>query len=175
MSTKKSYSERILMIEKYAARSSNPEKVKQVLSYWDKIASFKAEDQRKIKEMINKLYNALPKEPTKQEKKQKDNDVMTSIEKLQESGMSYMAAKRQVMKEKAAEEQAETEKQLKEIAERAEARLKRIHPTGKTDLKRDASRSAKEPGKRTSADGSVYYENRRNRTDLDHDGQYPHL
>jgi hypothetical protein len=44
-------------------------------------------------------------------------------------------------------------------------RRKELKGISGTNLQRDASRSAKPSGKRTSKDGNVYYENRENRTD----------
>jgi hypothetical protein len=38
--------------------------------------------------------------------------------------------------------------------------------TGKSHTKRDSARKAMQPGKRRSASGRVYYENRKNRSDL---------
>lgn len=38
--------------------------------------------------------------------------------------------------------------------------------TGKSDTKRDSARTAMQPGKRRSASGRVYYETRKNRSDL---------
>lgn len=44
--------------------------------------------------------------------------------------------------------------------------LKAEHQTGKTKLKRDKKRDALAPGKRISKSGNVYYEYRKNRSDL---------
>ena len=38
--------------------------------------------------------------------------------------------------------------------------------TGTSDAKRDSARKAMQPGKRRSASGRVYYETRKNRSDL---------
>lgn len=40
------------------------------------------------------------------------------------------------------------------------------HRTGKTNVKRDIKRQALAPGKRISKAGNVYYESRRNRSDI---------
>lgn len=40
------------------------------------------------------------------------------------------------------------------------------HQNGKTDIARDLVRKALKSGKRTSASGKVYYEYRKNRTDM---------
>ena len=40
------------------------------------------------------------------------------------------------------------------------------HQTGKTNLKIDKTRRAMQPGKRISRTGKIYFESRRNRSDL---------
>lgn len=40
------------------------------------------------------------------------------------------------------------------------------HQTGKTNVKRDKARKALPPGKRISKTGKIYYEGRKNRSDL---------
>ncbi len=40
------------------------------------------------------------------------------------------------------------------------------HQTGKTNIKRDKVRKAMPPGKRISKSGNIYWEGRRNRSDL---------
>jgi hypothetical protein len=40
------------------------------------------------------------------------------------------------------------------------------HQTGKTNIKRDEVRKALPSGKRISKSGNIYYENRKNRSDL---------
>jgi hypothetical protein len=176
MSTKKSYGERVLLIKKHADKSSDPSKVQQLLKFWDNIDSYRAEDQRKIKSMINQLYNSLPQEASKTEKARNQNAFDKRIEEIRKQrNCNYMQAKHQAQKEIEAETKRDQDKKLAELAARMEQRLKRVKPTGKTDLKRDAQREAQHPGKRKSITGKVYYENRRNRTDLDNRKDYPHL
>jgi hypothetical protein len=43
---------------------------------------------------------------------------------------------------------------------------RRGEQTGKSDIKRDRKRKAMPPGKRRSKTGKIYYESRRNRSDL---------
>lgn len=42
---------------------------------------------------------------------------------------------------------------------------RRRHQIGRSDIRKDAMRHAKKPGKRKSESGSIYFENRRNRSD----------
>jgi hypothetical protein len=43
---------------------------------------------------------------------------------------------------------------------------KKMHQTGKSNIKKDSKRTAKAPGKRISKNGNIYYEYRKNRSDM---------
>ena len=62
---------------------------------------------------------------------------------------------------------AEMEKEFKSIGFKNQRRnLRKLDQVGKTDVSRDKKRQALMPGKRRSKTGKVYWETRKNRSDL---------
>lgn len=62
---------------------------------------------------------------------------------------------------------AEKEKEFESIRfKNLRKNLHVTHQVGKTNLVRDLARKALKPGKRISKTGNVYYETRKNRSDL---------
>ncbi len=63
---------------------------------------------------------------------------------------------------------SEKEKEFNLLKDRRKPKIKDIveHQTGKSNKKRDKVRDALPPGKRESKSRNIYYENRKNRSDL---------
>ncbi len=62
---------------------------------------------------------------------------------------------------------AEKEKEFEALGLKDQSRSFSVtEQTGKTTVKIDAKRKALAPGKRRSSAGNIYYENRKNRSDL---------
>lgn len=72
---------------------------------------------------------------------------------------AYAIASKQVMREQGAKMGATKKKPVKKV-------LKKYRQTGSSSKYYDEAKKAKLPGKRKSASGKIYFENRKNRSDM---------
>jgi hypothetical protein len=148
-------------------------------------AQFKDDIRKQIKDSeaeLDKLEKAEKDVKTasaekKPEKVEKKETAAQRVKKRVEQ------AKKTVKTAKKKQEEVKQEKKsaLQKIKERKEKMASAKKPVRKSapkksslSKKRDAERKALKPGRRVSADGNVYYENRSNRTDLQR-RKYPYL
>ena len=125
---------------------------------------------RATKSVAKKTSSAKPSQTSKP--KRTAMSVAKEIRKDGESWKDAMARASKVMKEKTHTATKDVESELDKLTKFVKGKKELQGQIGQTNLLRDAKRKAKPMGRRVSKDGSVYYENRANRTDRGTFGKY---
>jgi hypothetical protein len=134
-----------------------------------KQAEAKQEDAQEAANEVKENIDQQKSTPTAKTKK----TVSSVVEKARKAALKTKQAKKELIPVKKAA--ASSIKNLRNLIQ-SKSLLKKVYDgVSESDLKRDAGRKAKSPGKRKAADGSVYYEHRANRVDVTHPKKAPFL
>lgn len=149
------------------------EKALEVAEKKEEIAEAKkeeAQEKAEAKAEEKKAKKSRTKTPKADEKpKSAKKSVFSIAKEIRKDGESWEDAKeraRKMMKSETTETKKKTKTETQKLLAMVRRNKEYKKLAGTSDLPKDASRRALPRGKRVSADGNVYYENRANRVDI---------